>query len=125
MFGVPPRFKVLEPALSVPLVIVHPPVKVCVKLPRVSVPPTPLIVSAPPFTGPANVAIPAVFVIETVPVVVKPAMLCVSAGPARMILELPAVKVPALLKSPYKVSAKLAVSRVVPASSKRWVRLCS
>jgi hypothetical protein len=41
---------------------------------KFKVPPVPLIVNPPPFTLPVNVAVPAVFNILTVPVVVKAGM---------------------------------------------------
>ena len=93
--------------LSEPLVLVHVPVNVCVKpAPRSSVPPFPLRVNAPPFTLPSNVAIPLVFVIDTVPVVVKPSMVCVADVFAIVIAELLAINVPPLLmKLPPKVTA--------------------
>ncbi len=91
------RFSVLDPPLSVPFVLVHIPVNVCVSpAPRFKVPPFPFIVNAPPFTLPINVAVPAVFVIETVPVVVKPSMLCANVVPLITIGDAPAVNVPLL-----------------------------
>jgi hypothetical protein len=50
------------------------PEKVCVPETKFKVPPVPLIVNPPPFTLPVNVAVPAVFNILTVPVVVKAGM---------------------------------------------------
>ena len=71
-----PMFSKLEPPFSIPFEFVHEPVNVCVSpVPRLSVPPFPLIVNPFPFTLFVNVALPPVFVIETVPVVVNPAML--------------------------------------------------
>jgi hypothetical protein len=49
------------------------PEKVCVPETKFKVPPVPLIVNPPPFTLPVN-AVPAVFNILTVPVVVKAGM---------------------------------------------------
>jgi hypothetical protein len=49
------------------------PEKVCVPETKFKVPPVPLIVN-PPFTYTLNVAVPAVFNILTVPVVVKAGM---------------------------------------------------
>ena len=67
---------VLVSPFKVPAVRVTSPVNVCVKpVPKSSVPPVPLIVSPAPPTLPVNVAVPPVFVIETNPVVVKPAIL--------------------------------------------------
>ena len=97
----PPIFKVLEPPLRVPLVLVHVPVNVCVNpVPRFRVPPLPLIVRPAPLTLPAKVAVPAVLVMETVPVVVNPSMLCVAAVPLIVIGDTLAVKVPSLTKLP-------------------------
>ena len=90
---------------SVPAVRVTFPVKLCVSpAPKSSVPPVPLIVNPPPFTLPVNVAVPAVFVIETRPVVVKPAMLCEAIVLAMTIGEALAVKMPLLTKLPPKVN---------------------
>ena len=78
-------------------------------------PPIPLIVNVPPLTLPAKVAVPAVLVMETAPVVVKPAMLCATIVFAMTIDELPAVKVPPLLtKSPPRVNWRFAVASVAP-----------
>ena len=97
----PPILSKLDPPFSVPLVLVHVPVKTCVKdVPRLRVPPLPLIVSPVPLILPSNVAMPPVFVIETVPVVVNPPMFCVRVVPVIVIAELPAVNVPAFIKSP-------------------------
>src|SRR4030042_2262209 len=113
--ALPPIFNVLEPPLSWPSVLVQVPVNVCVNpVPRLSVPPKALIVSPLPLTLPWNVAGPAGFVSETVPVVVNPSMLCVDVVPAMVIAELPADKVPSLIKSPWKVKPKLDVLRVAP-----------
>ena len=62
---------------SVPFIIAQAPVKVCVKFPNASLPPDPFIVNPVPFTVPINVAVFPLFDIVTVPVVVKPAILCV------------------------------------------------
>ena len=64
-----------------------------------SVPPEPFIVKAPPFTLPVRVATPPVLSIDTVPVVVNPAIVC-AAVPARLIAEAPALNVPVLRKFP-------------------------
>jgi hypothetical protein len=102
-------FNVLELPRSAPLVLVHVPLNVCVKLvPRSSVPPTPLMVSPAPFTLPVNVAVPAVFVIDTVPVVVKPTMLC-SAVPVIIIAALPQLMGSPLLTKLPLLKVKLAV----------------
>ena len=99
----PPIFKVLVLLFKVPAVMVQSPVKVWVKAPRFSVPPEPFIVKAPPFTFPVKVAVPAVFVIETNPVVVKPAIDCVPL-PAMVIGDALAVNVPLLVKLPPRVT---------------------
>ena len=97
----PERLRMLDPRFSVPAVLVSVPVNVCVNpAPRFSVPPEPLIVNAPPLTLPVNVAVPAVFVIDTVPVVVKPSMFCADAVPVNVMAALPAVNVPLFMKSP-------------------------
>ena len=98
---------VLLAPLSAPDVRVTSPVKVwvdAVPASRVSVPPEPLIVSPAPFTFPERVAVPPVLIIETGPVVEKPAMLCVPDPPILMADPL-AVKVPLLTKFPPKVKA--------------------
>ncbi len=101
---VPPIFSVLELPRSAPLVLVQAPVKVCVKpAPRFRVPPEPLNVKAPPLTLPVNVAVPAVLVMDTVPVVVKLPMLCV-AVPAIVTPPEPLVVPPLLIRLPFKVN---------------------
>jgi len=68
-------FNVLDPPFKVPAVSEIFPEKVCVRpLPRLNVPPAPLIVSAPALTLLVKVAVPPVFVMDTVPVVVNPEM---------------------------------------------------
>ena len=104
-----------RPPFKVPAVSVMSPEKVCVRLvPKFSVPPDPLIVSAAPLTAPVKVAVPPVFVMETAPVVVNPAMLWAELVPATTMGELPAVNVPALTKSPWKVRPKLPVASFAP-----------
>ena len=99
---VPLIFKVLEPPFKVPLVRVQL-VKVCVNpVPRLSVPPAPLIVRPLPPTLPVNVAVPPVLVIVTVPVVVNLPMFW-SAVPLIVMFEALAANVPLLVKSPPKV----------------------
>lgn len=106
--------RVLESPFKVPAVSVTSPVKVWVRpVPRLIVPPEPLMFRAPPLTLPVSVAVPPVLVIDTVPVVVKPTILCV-AVPAIVIVELPAVSVPVLVKSPPRVRPKFAVANVTP-----------
>jgi hypothetical protein len=62
-----------------------------------------------------NVAVPPVFVIDTVPVVVKPAMLCVVAAPAMVTPPEPDVALPLLLtKLPFNVSKKVDMAKVTP-----------
>ena len=70
-------------------------------------------VKAPAFTLPVNVAVPAVFVIDIVPVVVKSSMLCVPV-PLIVMIELPGVKVPLLTKLPPNVTLKFPVVIVAP-----------
>lgn len=85
---------VLEPPFNVPAVSVIAPVKVCVKpVPKFSVPPVPLIVSAAALKLFCNVAVPAVLVMVILPVVVKPAMLWVVV-PVKIMLDVDPVKVP-------------------------------
>ena len=65
-------FSVLEPPFREPAVRVTIPVNVWVRLlPRLRVPPFPFKVRAPPFTLPVSEAVPLVFDMVTVPVVVK------------------------------------------------------
>ena len=72
-------------------------------LPSLSVPPLPVIASPAPPTFPVKVAVAAVFVIETLPVVVNPAMFCAIVH-AMTILDAPAVNVPLFVKSPVNVN---------------------
>lgn len=93
-------FNVLDPPLSVPAESVTSPVNVWVKPePRLSVPPTPLIVNPAPPTLPPKVAVPPVFVIDTRPVVVNPAIAC-AALPLMVMGDALAVNVPLLVKFP-------------------------
>ena len=108
-----------DPPSRVPAVRVQVPLNVCVNpLPRFSVPLVPLMVRPTPVTGPVNVATPAVFVIETGPVVVKPAILCVEAFPESVTPPDPLVNIPALapvpliVKSPPRVNGFEPVIRV-------------
>ena len=88
-------FNVLEPPFNVPLVRVITSEKLCVNpTPRFRVPPVPLIVNLAPFTLPANVAVPPDLVIEILPVVVKPAMLCDAIVPVIVIEDELAVNTP-------------------------------
>ena len=117
----PPRFNVLEPPLIVPAVLVQVPVNVWVRpAPRLSVPPVPLIVSPPPLTLPVNVAVPAVLVIETVPVVVKPAILFAATVPPRVTSYEPKFNVPppVLVRFPWMVKFVLAPAVPVPLNSR-------
>ena len=101
---VPPIFRVLVFPRSVPAVRVHAPVKVWTNpVPRSSVPPEPFKVKPAPPMLPANTAVPPVFVIETSPVVVKPAIVCDPAPPI-VIGEAFAVNVPLLIKFPPNVN---------------------
>ena len=91
----PPIYRVDEPAFRVPAVKAMLPVKVLVNpVPRLSVPPVPLTIRLAPFTLPVKVAVPPVLVIETNPVVAKPAILWVVMAPVITMGELPAVNVP-------------------------------
>ena len=108
--------RVLDPPCSVPLLLVQFPVKVCTRpAPRFRVPPSPLVVRDPPLTFPVRVAVPAVFIMVTVPVVVKSSIFWAAVVPSMITVELPAVKVPELIKSPSKVNPKLEVARLAPA----------
>ena len=110
--NVPPLFdqlpltsRALVPALSVPAVSVTLPLIWCDKLvPRLSVPPVPLMVSEPAVTLPPSVAVLAVRVKLREPVVAKPAMLGVVLVPPMVIVEPLAVNVPLLLKPPLSVT---------------------
>ena len=91
----------LEPPLRVPAVLVQVPVKLCVReVPRFSVPPVPVKLKPPADTLPVKVAVPAVFDSITLPVVVNPPIFWLARVPVIVIDELPAVKVPELMKSP-------------------------
>jgi len=74
-------------------------VKVCVSPePRLRVPPDPLMVNPPPFTLPIKVTVPAVFNIDTVLVVVNPAMLnVVLTAPLSVTVLPPKLRVPPLV----------------------------
>ena len=90
------------------------PVKIWLRpAPRSSVPPEPFMVRFVPLTALPKMAVPPVLFIKTLPVVVKPAMVC-ALFPEMVILELPAVKVPVLAKFPPKITGKLAVFKVAP-----------
>ena len=67
----PPINNVPEFPDRVPFVRVRLPVNVLEPVPRSRVPPGPLMVRLPPLTIPLIEAVPAVFVIDTRPVVVK------------------------------------------------------
>ena len=103
--GATVKLRVLDAPSRVPAVLVQVPEKVWIHpAPRFRVPPFPLIVRPPPLTGPVRVAMAPVLVIETTPVVEKPAILCV---PVPLIVtgEALAVIVPLLTKFPPKVIA--------------------
>ena len=94
-------FNVLEPPFKVPAVRAISPVNVWVKaVPKLSVPPAPFIVNAPPLTAPVNVAVPAVFNIETFPEVVKPPIFWFAVPTKLMALAAPAEKAPLFTKFP-------------------------
>ena len=117
---VPDRMRVLfVPPLRVPLVRVQVPVMVWVRpVPKLRVPPTPLMVRLVALRLPVRVAVPAVLAMVTVPVVEKPAMFWATV-PAMVMLELPAVKVPAFVKLPRRVTARLLVLSRAPAPMAR------
>ena len=92
------------PPSSVPAVLVQVPENVCDNpLPRLSVPPVPLIVRPTPLTALVNVATPADLIIDTVPVVVKPFMDW-AAAPENDIPPVPGVNVPEIERLPPKVN---------------------
>ena len=73
MVELPPIFRLPEFPRSVPPEMIRLPVNVFGPAPRSSVPvPEPLMVRPLPLTPPVNMAVPAVLVIETNPVVVNP-----------------------------------------------------
>jgi len=95
--------EVAVPPSRVPAVLVQVPENVCDNpLPRLSVPPVPLMVSPTPVTAPVKVATPLLFVMETVPEVVNPEMDWFTA-PASVIPPVPLVSVPATVRLPPKV----------------------
>ena len=111
------RLRMLDPQLSVPAESATAPLNVCARaVPRLKVPPVPLMVRPPPLTGPVKVTIPAVFVIETGPVVVNPDILCVDALPANVTPPVPLVKtpVPLIVKLPPSVNRLVPVKSVAP-----------
>ena len=101
------RFSTLVPPLRVPATRLQVPLKVWVNpAPRFNTPaevPVP-IVRPTPVTLLVKVAIPEALVITTFPPVVKPAIFCVSVVPLIVIMEVPALNVPLLIKSPCSVS---------------------
>ena len=106
---VPPQvafaFNVPEPPFNVPEVRVTLPVNVFGPEPRLRVPaPEPAIVKAPPFIVPEIVAVPALLLRVTGPVVVNPAILCATA-PERVNPPDPLVivPVPPRIRSPPRV----------------------
>ena len=104
---VPPIIKVLVFPSNVPAVRVHAPVKVWVNpAPRSRVLPGPFKVKPAPPIFPVNNAVPPDFVIETGPVVVKPAILCATL-PLIVIGEAFAVNNPLLIKFPPNVNPQL------------------
>ena len=102
---VPPIFRVLEPALSIPSVLIQAPEKVWVRalVPglRFKVAPGAFSVKPAPPMFPVKVAVPPVLITETDPEVVICPIFC-AAVPAMVTGELPALKFPvgALIKSP-------------------------
>ncbi len=105
---------ILELPFSVPAVRVTLPVNVCVPEPMSMVPPEPLMVKATPLILPEIVAVPAVLVIDTVPVVVNPETVCVVALLAMITPPEPDVKVPLIMKSPPTVSKLAPGVKVAP-----------
>jgi len=98
-------FNVLEPPFRLPAVRVTSPENVWVNpVPRFNVPPVPLIVNPAPLIEPCMVAVPAVLVMETNPVVVNPESVWVVMAPEIIIGEAFAVKIPELLKLPPRLS---------------------
>ena len=83
-------------------------------MPRSSVPSGPLIVRPAPSTFPVNVAVPADFVINTVPVVVKEPMLCVAVPDMVTPPVVPLTVPPLLMRSPFKVSKNDDIDRFAP-----------
>jgi len=69
-----------------------------------NVPPLPLMVRPPPLTEPCKVAVPAVLVIETKPVVVNPERDWVAIVPEIITGDALAVNTPELLKFPPRLS---------------------
>ena len=107
-------FKVLEFPFKVPALNAISPEKVWfIKGPRSRVPPEPFTDSAAPFKIPAIVAVPAVFDMVTVPVVVNVPIVW-SAVPAKVTPPDPDVVAPLLTRLPFKVSNQAAISRVAP-----------
>ena len=104
---------VLEPPSRIlPVELDHCPVNVWVKpVPKFNVPPLPLKVNPAPPTLPVNVAVPAVLVIETNPVVVKPPILCVPVPEIIIGVKVP-IKVPVLVKFPAKVTVPVLALKV-------------
>jgi len=96
--------RVLEPPFNVPADRVTSPVNVWFKpAPRFNVPPLPLIVNPAALIEPCMVAVPAVLVMETDPVVVNPESVWVVIAPEIITGEAFAVKTPELLKLPPKL----------------------
>ena len=94
-------FKVQLPPFKTPAVRVTIPVNVWViPIPKFNVPPEPLIVNALPLIFPNIVAVPAVLVNVTFPVVVKLPIDCIEVVPPIVIPPEPLVIVPLLIKFP-------------------------
>ena len=74
------------------------------KPPVLKVPPLPFSTTGPVDKGPVNVAVPEVFVMDTVPAVVKPAMLCDTIVPEIVIGEAFALNIPPFTKLPPSVN---------------------
>jgi len=85
------------------------------------VPPEPLIVRAPPFRLPVNVAAPAVFDMVTVPEVVNAPMLWPEAVPVIVRPPEPLVVAPLFNRLPVKVSKLVPIASEAPEVSERLV----
>ena len=108
------------PIVTVPTVTDEAPAQVRSNVLIASVPPEPLMVSAPQFTLPVNVAVPTVFVIDKVPLVVKPAMLFAATVPLSVTALEPKFSVPppVLVRVPWMINPALAPAVPVPLNTR-------
>lgn len=121
-------FMVLEPPFKVPAESVMAPENACVNpVPRLRVPPEPLIVSAPPLLFPKRVTDPAVLEQVIVPEVVKGLeVLAAELLPVNVIGLLTNVSVPVLIKLPRNVRAvPLLEMLMIPVFVKSAFTLCT